>query len=183
MKITRALATSAIGASVILGGTMAGPAQAADSTHGVRAASTTKCHTSTKTFDLPSKPDITMKATICAKYRGSWGGYRHYMTWLHKVSWDGSWFNPGTRFNDLYFSTRAEHGSDHRGTHEANDMRSEVNNNSSGSKTFKTGAYAYGVTYVTTKKKNWTADGYAVYDANNGKGTRTWQLHGTAAVS
>ncbi|MFD3424330.1 hypothetical protein [Streptomyces decoyicus] len=174
MKTARTLAASAVGASILLSGVaMASPAQAASST---------KCHTTTKTFDLPSKPDLTVKATLCAKYNGKWGGYRHYQTWLHKVSWDGSWWNPGTRFDDLYFGTRAEHGHDHRSSGEVNDIRTEVNNKASGSKVFTSGPSGYGVTYVKTKKTNWTADGYAKFNANDGKGTRTWQLHGTAAV-
>ncbi|MFJ8676782.1 hypothetical protein [Streptomyces sp. NPDC093589] len=174
MKTARTLAASAVGASILLSGVaMASPAQAA---------STTKCHTTTKTFDLPSKPDVKMMATLCAKYTGKSGSYRTYKTWLHKVSWDASWWNPGTRFNDLWFETRAEHGHDHRSSGQANDIRTAVNNKASGSKTFSSGPSGYGVTYVKTKKKNWTADGYAVFDANDGKGLRTWQLHGTAPV-
>ncbi|MER0476973.1 hypothetical protein ABR737_01140 [Streptomyces sp. Edi2] len=176
MKIARTIAASAVGASVILGGVaLAGPAQAA---------TTTQCHTTTKSFDLPSKPDVTVRAKICVKDTGTYGGYHHYKAWLSKVSWDGSWWNPGTRFNDFYFNVGAQHGSHGawKSSGESNDVRSEINDNSSGSKSFSSGAGGYGVTYVTTKQRGWTADGYAVFDANDGRGARTWQLHGTAAV-
>lgn len=174
MKIARTLAASAVGASVILGGvTLASPAQAASSS--------VQCHTTKKTFDLSYRADVDVKATICAKYNGTWGGYRHYQMWLHKVTWDGAWWS-NADFKELYFSVRGEHGSDWRNSGEVNSLTQEINGHSSGSKTFKTGAYGYGVTYVKTRKANWTADAYAAYDANDGRGERTWQLHGTAVV-
>ncbi|MFF9785711.1 hypothetical protein [Streptomyces nigrescens] len=172
MKIARTVAASALGASVILGGvTMASPAQAASST---------QCHTTKKSFDLPYRADVDVKATICAKYTGTWGGYRHYQMWLHKISWDGAWWSNADM--SLYFSVRGEHGSDWRSSGEVNNVTDEINGSSSGSKTFKTGGYGYGITYVTTKKRDWTADAYAVYNAHDGRGDRTWQLHGTAPV-
>lgn len=42
----------------------------------------------------------------------------------------------------------------------------------------------YGEVYVTTKRKNWTADATAYYDvADDGKNGKSWNLAYTAAVS
>lgn len=177
MSIARTLTASALGATVVLGGlSMAGPAQAASSTH---------CKTTTKTFNLPSKPDVSVSAKICAKYTKTSGGYRHYRAWVSKVSWDGTqWFIGGTRFNDFLIDLRLEHGKKTRvGTSDASDknVASEINNNESGSVSFSPGHY--GSVDIATKKTRWTADATVDYDiSGDGKGYKAWGLHGTAAV-
>ncbi|MFD7898955.1 hypothetical protein [Streptomyces sp. NPDC059743] len=183
MKIARAAAVSALTASTILGGSLAlaGPAQAATTTH---------CKTSTKSFNLPGKPDVKVSVNICIKYTGSSGGYRYYKAWVNKASWTGnSFYTGGKRFNDFSILMRAEHGSTKvencsYGICEERTISGEVNNSNSGSKTFATGASGYGEAYVKTKNKSWTADATAYVDiADDGKGAKAWGLSGTSAVS
>lgn len=180
MIARNAIVASAVGASVLLGGmTLATPAQA-DSP-------TTRCHTSTKSFNLPYKPDVRVSATICARCTGTWGGYRHYSAWLHKARWSGTaWFIGGKRFNDFSVGMRLEHGSksidtcDSNGICEVRDLSADINSKESGSKTYSRG---YGSVNIATKKTWWTGDATVTVDINgDGEGARSWGLHGTAAV-
>ncbi|MFC9755166.1 hypothetical protein [Streptomyces sp. NPDC056921] len=174
---------SVLAAFVALGGTLAltGTAHAATTTH---------CKTSTKTIALPGKPDVKVSLNICVKYTGSSGGYRHYKAWLNKASWDGtSWFTGGKRFNDFSVLMYAQSGSTTKkncsyGICEQREISTQINGSEKGSKTYPTGASGFGEVYVTTKKKNWTADATAYYDiADDGKNGKSWNLAGTAAVS
>ncbi|MFJ8752071.1 hypothetical protein ACIREO_22480 [Streptomyces sp. NPDC102441] len=183
MRITRTVAASAVAATVALGGAiaLAAPAQAAP---------TTQCKTSTKSFNLPGKPDVKVSLNICTKYTGSSGGYRHYRAWLNKASWDGtSWYTGGDRFNGFSILMYAKSGSTTKkncsyGICEQREISTEINNSESGSKTYRTGASGYGEVYVTTKQKNWSADATAYYDiSDDGKNGAAWNLAGTAAVS
>lgn len=175
------MATGLLAAGAI---TMAGPAQAAGT---ATAASSTHCKTTTKTFDLPGKPDVKVSANICIKYTGSSGGYRHYKAWLHKVSWKGTqWFIGGNRFDDFSVFMRAEHGSKRVTTCgflcQVHNVASKINNKESGSATFPSTGDE--VVHVQTKAKRWTADaGVSVNTDGDGKGPRNWNLAGTAAVS
>ncbi|GGY07613.1 hypothetical protein [Streptomyces minutiscleroticus] len=180
MRVSRSIAASALAAAVAAGGlAVATPAQAA----------TTSCKTSSKSFNLPGKPDVKVSLKICIRYTGTSGGYRHYTAWLSKASWDGtSFYTGGYRFNDFYIKMRAEHGSTVRtnctyGTCEVRSLRSELDTEK-GSKTFSSGASGYSNVYVSTKTKKWTADATVTYDiADDGKGNKTWGLAGTKAIT
>ncbi|MFK0295229.1 hypothetical protein ACIQU6_32820 [Streptomyces sp. NPDC090442] len=125
----RAAAASALGASVALAGfATAAPAQAA---------SPTTCRVTTKSFNLPGKPDVTVSASICARYTGSWGGYRHYRAWLGRVEWTGdAWWIGGKRFSDFSFYVKAHHGSKSIGTCnyvcDVQDLHTEINSRNDG---------------------------------------------------
>jgi hypothetical protein len=181
MKIlVRRMATAATTGALLFGGAVATAGNA-------QAAPTTQCKTSTKSFDLPGKPDVTVSVKICIQYTGTSSGYRDYSAWVSKASWDGtSSFIGGTRFNSFSIHMRAEHGSTKvtncsNDICENRDISSEINGSEKGSKTFTNG---YGMVYVKTKKKTWTADGYAYPDiASDGKSGKTWELNGTASVS
>lgn len=170
---------SALSASVLLGGmTLAAPAQAASPA--------TRCHTSTKSFNLPYKPDVRVSVTICAQYMYSRSGYRHYRAWLHKASWSGTaWFIGGARFNDFSVHMRLEHGSRSisncsYGTCKDRALAVDINHSESGSKTYSSG---YGSVEVATKSTWWTGDATVNVDiSGDGNRARGWGLHGTAAI-
>ncbi|MFG2895258.1 hypothetical protein [Streptomyces sp. NPDC048248] len=176
MNLARTVAASALGASVILSGvSMAAPAQAAGgSAH---------CKTSKKSFNLPSKPDVSVALKICGKYAGSWSGYRHYKAWVSKVSWSGTqWFIGGERFNDFAVDLRLEHGGKGIGTSDSLDRNfaSDINDNESGSKSLSPGHYSS--VNIATKKTRWTADATVDFDiSGDGKGYKKWGLAGTSA--
>lgn len=179
-QIARAIAASALGASVVLGGVaVASPAQAA---------TTTRCHTSTKSFNLPSKPDVTVSLNICAR---SWtqGGFHHYRAWLNKASWNGSlWFIGGTRFHAFNVNMRLEHGTkripscNSSGVCTLNSLTSVINDNESGSRSYSSTGHG-SVGRNSKSATSWVADATVDFDiAGDGTGWRSWDLHGTAAV-
>ena len=180
--VRRALTSATAGALLFAG---------AVATSGTAAAATdTHCKTSSKSFDLPGKPDVKVSLTICVRYNGTSGGYRHYQAWFSKASWDGtSFFTGGKRFNDFSVLQLAQHGRTTvkdcaYGTCLWRSVSSEINNSEHGSKTYPSDARGYGIAYVKTKSKNWTADAVVDYDiADDGKPGKTWNLAGTAAVS
>lgn len=181
--LTRRAATAVTAGALLFGGVVATSGYA-------EAASSTQCKTSTKSFNLPSKPDVKVSINICIRYNGTSGGYRHYQAWVNKASWDGtSFYTGGERFNGFSIQMRAEHGSTtvkncSYDICEERDISSEINNSEHGSKTYPSGASGYGIAYVKTKKKTWTADATAYYDiADDGKPTKSWGLAGTSAVS
>jgi hypothetical protein len=183
MNVIRSAAACTIAAAVTLGGTLALAAPA-------QAAGTTQCKTSSKSFPLPGKPDVRVNLNICIQYTGSSGGYRYYKAWLNKASWDGtSWYTGGKRFNHFSVLMYAQSGSTtvkncSYGICEQRDVSSAINNSERGSQTYSSGASGYGIAYVKTKKRYWTADATAYYDiADDGKPTASWGLGGTASVS
>ncbi|MGW7362949.1 hypothetical protein ACWGI8_05835 [Streptomyces sp. NPDC054841] len=176
--VAMALGTATV-ASVTLA--TAAPAQAATPAK--------QCKTSTRSFALPGKPYVTVKATICMQRTAISGRYRYYETWLSAISWDGtSGFIGGKRFNSLEVLSRAEHGRTivkpcSYGTCEWRDIASYINNSEKGSKTFPRGASGYGVVFVKTKAPNWTGDATASWDvADDGIATKNWDLADTRAV-
>jgi hypothetical protein len=182
LTLKRSAAATLAAAAVIAGSTLGTAAPAS-------AATATQCKTSSKTFSLPSKPDVTVNATICIQRYAVSGGYRYYKAWLSKVSWDGtSWFTGGQRFNDISVLARAEHGTTvvrncAYGICEWNNLTSLINNNESGSKTFQSGSGGYGIAWVKTKSPNWLADATVTWDVtDDGKATTSWDLADTAAV-
>lgn len=181
-KLTRpiamALGTAAVATTALV---TAAPAQAATPTK--------QCSTTTKTYNLPGKPDVKVSATICMQRTAVSGGYRYYETWLSAISWDGtSGFIGGKRFNSLRVQSRAEHGSTvvkncSYGTCEERSIASYINDSERGSKSFPRGADGYGVVFVTTKSPNWTGDATAWFDiADDGIPTKRWELSGTRTV-
>ncbi|AWN24860.1 hypothetical protein [Streptomyces sp. NEAU-S7GS2] len=179
-KIARTIAATAAAASVMAGTVaLAGPAEAASST---------KCRTSSRTFELPGKPDVRVSLSICAKYFGTWGGYRHYRAWLGKASWDGSSFwTGGKRFNDMSVNMRLEHGKTsidtcEHGICEVQAVSGAINANESGSRSYS--STGYGSVGVKTKSRHWTGDANVSVDiADDGRGPRNWSLYGTPVVS
>ncbi|MFD4589076.1 hypothetical protein [Streptomyces sp. NPDC058434] len=181
-KTSRTLALI-LGAAALAGSALvtAAPAQAATPAK--------QCKTTTKTFALPSKPDVKVSATICMQRTAISGGYRYYETWLSSISWDGtSSFIGGKRFNGLSVQSRAKHGKTvvkncSYGTCEERSIASYINNAERGSKSFARGAAGYGVVFVKTKAPNWTGDATAFFDvADDGIPTKKWELTGTRAV-
>ncbi|MEV6397343.1 hypothetical protein AB0M39_21650 [Streptomyces sp. NPDC051907] len=183
MSATRRSAVTALLAATAVTGTIlatAAPAQAAPAT---------QCSTTSKTFNLPQKPDVKVTATICLKRAGVSGGYRYYRAWLSKVSWDGtSFYTGGRRFNSIDFLSRAEHGRTavdncSPSVCEMNSLADAINNAENGTKTFRGDAGGYGVAFVKTKATNWTADATAWFDiADDGKPEKKWELTGTRTV-
>jgi hypothetical protein len=181
MSARRTTVTALVAAAVT--GTLlstAAPAQAAPAK---------QCSTTSKSFRLPSKPDVRVSATLCIQRTSVSGGYRYYKAWLSKVSWDGtSSFIGGTRFNHIDVLARAEHGRTHAkncsyGICEYNHLTTLINNREKGSKTFSSGGGGYGIAFVKTRATIWTADATATFDiANDGIPTRKWELSGTRAV-
>src|SRR5690606_7338417 len=154
------------------------------------AAAATQCKTSTRSFDLPRKPDVKVKATICIKRTGTSGGYRYYRAWVSKVSWDGTGsFTGGKRFNEFSISMRAESGKTTKTACSKNicesfNLASAINGKEKGTKTFSSSAGTYGIVLVKTKKKNWTGDATAFVDiADDGKSGSKWGLTGTKRVA
>ncbi|MFF4699944.1 hypothetical protein [Streptomyces chattanoogensis] len=179
-EFARGVAASAMAASVIGGTvTLAGPAQAASGP--------IHCKWSTKSFSLPGKPDVDVSLSICIQHYKSAGGYRYYKAWLGRASWDGGWFVGGKRFNGFRVDMRAEHGRTSRdkcrddGNCNTHDLAAYINSDLDGVKSFKSDGT--GVVYVVTKTTGWKADATVTYDvADDGKGSRKWDLNDTAAV-
>lgn len=181
MQIARAVAASALGASVVLGGvSLTSPAQAASPS--------IRCQTTTKTFQLPHKPAVRVSLNICARYNYTdRHSYRHYRAWLHKASWDSNgWRNSSKRFNKFSIGVRLEHGNIQK-TNCRNDVcfdksiASDINDHASGYRTYASDSY--GSVDVATKKTSWTGGATADVDiAGDGLGSRAWDLHRTSAV-
>jgi len=178
-KLARTVAATAVAASAMAGTmTLAGPAEAAGNS--------TKCHSSSRTFALPGKPDVKLNLSICAK---SWahGGHRHYRAWLGKASWSGSsfWIG-GKRFSDVSVHMRLEHGKKavdncDNGICTVKTISQAINDNNDGSRSYSSSGY--GSLGMISKTRGWTAAASVDVDiANDGRGPRTWELHGTAAV-
>ena len=157
--------------ALLAGITAATPAQAATAA--------THCHWSTKEFNLPEKPDMTVQLDICIHREPKSGAYYEYDVYLSEAKWDALPFFGGKRFNHFTVNLRGERGS----TRESNGYPYDLNFNESAS---GSRGYYYtegGVQLLSTAATGWTADGYVSYDiASDGKGSALWQLHGTESV-
>ncbi|MGW0778312.1 hypothetical protein ACWGI0_28165 [Streptomyces sp. NPDC054802] len=182
MSARRTTVTALMAAAAVTGTLMSTAAPA-------HAATAKQCSTTSKSFNLPGKPDVRVSATLCIQRTGVFGGYRYYKAWLSKVTWNGtSSFIGGTRFNHIDVLVRAEHGRTRisncaYGICERNYLTSMINDREKGSKTYSSGASGYGIAFVKTRATNWTADATASFDiANDGIPTRKWELRGTRTV-
>ncbi|WP_275466259.1 hypothetical protein [Streptomyces noursei] len=172
--LTRATAASAIGATIALTGlASAAPAQAAGN----------ECRVTTKSFALPGKPDVTVSASVCMRYVGSWSGYRHYRAWLGRVEWTGdAWFIGGRRFNDFSFDIRAHSGSKSVGTSTVQDLSGAMNAYNDGARAFS--STGYGAVTFATKSKYWYATATANVDiTDDGLPGRDWRLNATGTIT
>lgn len=153
--------TAAVAAAGILG-VAATPANAA-----------TQCYPNSKSYDLPGKPDVTVTVQMCVQSSGS--SRRAYA----KIDWDGNLgYIGGKRFNSFVVSVRLEKN-DSIKTVTSCDYTSNINANYSSSDHFCTGPWL-----ASSSTGGWSGDGKVLADiADDGNGTYTWDLHGSALIS
>ncbi|MFB4262527.1 hypothetical protein [Nonomuraea sp. GTA35] len=158
------LASLALAATAATGGLLvASPAQAASWT----------CDASwqTKSFDLPNKPDVTVRARACVYKDGNTRRARIQFSWDTNTG-----VSVGKRFDKFVVQARLERY-DAVFRHMNCDYTEALNYYVSGSDTCTTG-------YMTSTAQNgWTSDGTIVYNIDgDGKDDFTWNLHGSDQV-
>jgi hypothetical protein len=143
---------------------------------------TDTCKTSSKKFNLPNKPDVTVNVKICLTRTINDYGRRMFEAEAYKVSWSGS--NPLSmdRFNKFSVKVQVERYNKYKVGSNSVSFASDINHKSSGSDYPSNHVYAH--TDYSTLKNGWTTDGIVKYDiTGDGKGTMTWDLAGTARLA
>jgi hypothetical protein len=145
--------------SALLAVGMASPAQAA-----------TACRTNSKKFVIEGKSDVTVKIQLCVTRSGNDRRATAIVQWNA-----GDKF--GTPFDGFLIKLRLEHDQVAMRTNTL-EAAPWINNDNISRKAFWT------TTYPSSARGSWTADATVSYNINDdGKGDKTWQLHGSPSIS
>lgn len=160
----RAMSAVAVVGSAVAAVTMTAPAAQA---------AVQECYENSKTFDLPHKPDVTVRINLCVERDGGTVRAKAHSTWAGTAQFIG-----GTRFNDFDLEVRLERYDVIKASRVV-DLKSRINSYNVAS--------ANNTPVFSLQDRpagGWSTDGVVTFDiADDGLGDQYWNLHGSPVIS
>ena len=144
----------------------------------------THCAKTTKTFNLPYKPDMTITMELCIERAST----HSYFTWIDYAKWSTPWYDGGAKPRFYYVHSYVHgqnldgtvvRGPSNNGSGQPNAEQTWDFNEKDGSRTYQPYG-GWGCVGWSSSKSGWFAGANVYYDiVGDGKGEQVWHLHPT----